>query len=51
MDGVTLTGSFEPPVLVTLEESGRPIEPDKVATTGLLSSHEETGFSGGMDIP
>lgn len=51
MDGVTLTGSLEPPILVIVEESGRPIEAGKVATTGLLSNHEEPGFSGGMDIP
>ena len=51
MDGVTLKGSFELPILVRAEESGRPIGVGKVATTGLLSSHEDPGFSAGNDIP
>lgn len=51
MDGVMLTESFEPPLLVRVEDSGRPIGVGRVATTGLLSSHEEPGFSGGNDIP
>lgn len=51
MDDVTITGSYEPPILVIVDESGRPIVAGRVATTGLLSNHDETDFSGGTDIP